>query len=99
MSDEVKQQAAPDRGTGAPDRATGVSDRGTGVSPVAGPGYGYGYGYGYGPGAGYGGARPGPEVSLGDYLRMLHKRRWTAISAFAAALLVVAVYTLTLTPV
>src|SRR5262245_14817932 len=60
------------------------------------PGYG-GYG-GYG-GAGYGaGYGSTDEVHLVDYLRVLHKRRWTAVSAFLIVFLTVTIYTFTATP-
>jgi len=60
------------------------------------PGYGgYGGGYGAGYGAGYGST---DEVHLVDYLRVLHKRRWTAVSAFLIVFLTVTVYTFTATP-
>ena len=39
------------------------------------PGYG-------GYGAGYGQAVGGDKVHLLDYVRVLHKRRWTALTAF-----------------
>ncbi len=45
-----------------------------GSDPQA-PGYG-------GYGAGYGQAVGGDEIHLLDYLRVLHKHRWTAITAF-----------------
>ncbi len=54
-------------------------------------------GYG-GYGAGYGNAT-GDEVHLLDYLRVLHKRRWTAITAFLLVVGSVAVYTFTATPI
>ena len=55
------------------------------------PGYGGGY-----PG-GYGGASD--EVHLVDHLRVLHKRRWTALTAFLLVFVSVTVYTFTATPV
>ncbi len=56
------------------------------------PGYG-------GYGAGYGQAVGGDEVQLLDYLRVLHKRRWTAITAFLIVFGSVTVYTFTVTPI
>ncbi|MEO8680209.1 MAG: Wzz/FepE/Etk N-terminal domain-containing protein, partial [Vicinamibacterales bacterium] len=56
------------------------------------PGYG-----GYGPG--YGQAVTSDEVHLVDYLRVLHKRRWTAITAFLIVVGSVTVYTFTATPI
>ncbi len=56
---------------------------------------GYGYGYGYG----YGAAVAAPEVHLLDYVRVLYKRRWTAITAFVVIFLTVGVYTFTATPI
>ncbi len=57
------------------------------------PGYGYGYGYGYG------GAQATQDAHLLDYIRVLYKRRWTAMTAFAVVFLAVAVYTFTATPI
>jgi len=59
---------------------------------AAAPGYG-GYGAGYGQTAG------GDEIHLLDYLRVLHKRRWTAITAFLIVFGSVTVYTFTATPI
>jgi len=56
------------------------------------PGYG-------GYGAGYGQAVGGDEVHLLDYLRILHKRRWTAITAFLIVFGSVTIYTFTATPI
>jgi succinoglycan biosynthesis transport protein ExoP len=39
------------------------------------------------------------EVHLLDYVRVLYKRRWTALTAFAIVVLSVAVYTFTATPI
>ncbi len=56
-------------------------------------------------------APPGPQADrrpadpaadaghLVDYLRILHKRRWTALSAFLIVVVAVTVYTFTATPV
>jgi succinoglycan biosynthesis transport protein ExoP len=55
-------------------------------------------GYG-GYGAGYGQATSGDEVHFIDYLRVLHKRRWTAITAFLIVFGVVTVITFTTTPI
>ncbi|HWI20251.1 MAG TPA: Wzz/FepE/Etk N-terminal domain-containing protein, partial [Vicinamibacterales bacterium] len=53
------------------------------------------------PGAGYGGYVPTPadEVHLLDYVRVLHKRRWTALTAFVIVFGSVAIYTFTATPI
>jgi succinoglycan biosynthesis transport protein ExoP len=56
------------------------------------PGYG-------GYGASYGGAVGGDEVHLIDYLRILHKRRWTALTAFVLVFGSVTIYTFTATPI
>jgi uncharacterized protein involved in exopolysaccharide biosynthesis len=48
---------------------------------------------------GYGGAGGVDEVHAFDYLRMLHKRRWTVITAFVIVFGSVAVYTFTATPI
>src|SRR5205807_1127774 len=39
------------------------------------------------------------EVHLMDYVRVLHKRRWTAITAFLLVAVIVTVYTFTATPI
>jgi len=52
-----------------------------------------------GYGAGYGQAAGGDEVHLLDYLRVLHKRRWTALTAFLLVFGSVTVYTFTTTPI
>jgi succinoglycan biosynthesis transport protein ExoP len=54
-------------------------------------------GYG-GYGAGYG-AASSDEFHLLDYLRVLHKRRWTALTAFLLVFGAVTVYTFTATPI
>jgi len=51
-----------------------------------------------GYGAGYGQVIA-DEVHLLDYVRVLHKRRWTAITAFMVVFGSVAVYTFTATPI
>jgi polysaccharide biosynthesis transport protein len=59
-------------------------------------GYGYGYGYGYpsAPAAG-----PGFEMAhLQDYLKILYRRRWTAIAAFLIVAVTTAAYTYTRVP-
>src|SRR5207237_8673278 len=40
-----------------------------------------------------------PEVHLTDYLKVLYKRRWTALTAFVVIVLSVMVYTFTATPI
>jgi len=57
-----------------------------------------GAGYG-GYGAGYGQAIAGDEVHLTDYLCVLHKRRWTALTAFLIVFGSVTIYTFTATPI
>lgn len=41
----------------------------------------------------------GSEIHLLDYVRMLYKRRWPALTAFTIAALLVCVYTFTTTPI
>ena len=41
----------------------------------------------------------GEEVSLLGYVRVLHKRRWTALTAFLIVFSTVTVYTFTTTPI
>jgi len=67
-------------------------------APVAAAGTRPGTGYGAGYGAGYGNA-VGDETHLLDYVRVLHKRRWTAITAFLIIAGSVTVYTFTVTPI
>src|ERR1700730_18567546 len=51
------------------------------------------------PGYGYGSDILGDaEVHLLDYVKVLYKRRWTAITAFLIVFLTVTVYTFTATP-
>ena len=52
-----------------------------------------------GYGAGYGKTVGGDEVHLLDYVRVLHKRRWTAITAFLIVFGSVTVDTFTATPI
>lgn len=81
-------------------RPAGDSRFGDPAPPPAGatpPGYA-GYG-GAGYGAGYGASVGGDEVHLLDYVRILHKRRWTAITAFLLVFGSVTVYTFTATPI
>jgi succinoglycan biosynthesis transport protein ExoP len=52
------------------------------------------------PGYGYGSNVLGDtDVHLRDYLKVIYKRRWTAITAFLAVFLSVAIYTFTATPI
>ena len=67
-------------------------DDGHGPANAATSDYG-GYGSGYGP------AFSSDEVHLVDYLRILHKRRWTAITAFLLVVGAVTVYSFTATPI
>jgi succinoglycan biosynthesis transport protein ExoP len=52
-----------------------------------------------GYGAGYGGTFAGDELHLTDYLRILHKRRRTALTAFILVFGSVTAYTFTATPI
>jgi capsular exopolysaccharide synthesis family protein len=52
-----------------------------------------------GYGSGYGDAARETEGHLVDYLRVLHKRRWTAITAFVILFGSVTIYTFTATPI
>jgi polysaccharide biosynthesis transport protein len=52
-----------------------------------------------GYGSGYGQAIATNEVHLLDYVRVLHKRRWTALTAFLLVFGSVTIYTFTATPV
>ena len=76
--------------------AAGPDSRfGNPVTPPAGsvpPGYGSGYGAGYGHSV-------NEDVHLLDYVRILYKRRWTALTAFLVVFGAVAVYTFTATPI
>jgi len=56
-------------------------------------------GYGAGYGAGYGQDAASEGVHIVDYLRILHKRRWTALTAFLIVFGSVAIYTFTATPI
>ncbi len=86
---------------GAADARSGTGPVGRFANPVSSapdaptakgyPGYGTGYGYG-----GYG---SGPdEVHLLDYVRILSKRRWTAVTAFLVIFGSGMLYTFTTTP-
>lgn len=67
--------------------------------PVSQAGYG-GAGYGYGPGYGDGSNPLDIEEShLLDYVRIVYKRRWTALTVFLITVTTVAVYTFTATPI
>lgn len=52
-----------------------------------------------GYGAGYGATLATDDVHLVDYLRVLHKRRWTALTAFLVVFGSVTLYTFTATPI
>jgi len=54
---------------------------------------------GRGAGYGYGANVIDTEVHLLDYVKVLYKRRWTAITAFLVVFAGVVVYTFTATPV
>src|SRR4051812_31903312 len=77
-----------------PDAASGetASEHGWSGKAALPPGYGGSYG-----GAAYGAASEG-EVHLMDYVRVVYKRRWTAITAFVVIFGTVMLYTLTATP-
>jgi succinoglycan biosynthesis transport protein ExoP len=62
------------------------------AAPAAPSGYGPGYGAGYGP-------MVGDSAHLRDYLRIVYKRRWTAITAFLLVFGSVTLYTFTATPI
>jgi succinoglycan biosynthesis transport protein ExoP len=88
----MTRRAAGARGAATGDRDTRFGD------PAPQPADGQPPGYG-GYGAGYGQAVAGDEVHLLDYLRVLHKRRWTAITALLLVVGSVTVYTFTATPI
>jgi capsular exopolysaccharide synthesis family protein len=52
------------------------------------------YGYGYGPNA-----VPRHEAHLIDYIKVIYKRRWTALTAFLIVVLSICIYTFTATPI
>jgi len=92
---DAAQLSPPGSEARAAGRAKGDTRFADPVQPppgAAAPGYG-------GYGAGYGQAIGGDEVHLVDYLRVLHKRRWTAMTAFLIVFGSVAVYTFTATPI
>jgi len=68
------------------------------ADPAAVPGSPAPAAYG-GSGAAYGQAVGGDEIHLLDYLRVLHKRRWTALTAFLVVMGSVTIYTFTATPI
>lgn len=78
--------------TARPGDDTRFADPAPQPSGSAAPGYG-------GYGAGYGQAISGDEVDLLDYLRILHKRRWTAITALLVVFGAVTVHTFRTTPI
>src|SRR6185503_6129058 len=45
------------------------------------------------------GSVSGNDIHLLDYVRVLYKRRWSALTAFLIVLLTVTVYTFTATPI
>lgn len=84
---------AEERLAGRRDRPSRAADVGSGVAPPVGAGYGTaGYGAGYGP------AITG-DAHLLDYVRVLHKHRWTAVAAFVVVFGATTVYTFTATPI
>jgi succinoglycan biosynthesis transport protein ExoP len=67
-----------------------ADDQGLGRAPQSG---------GASPGYGYGSNVLGdPEIHLLDYVRVLYKRRWTAVTAFLIVFVSVTVYVFTATP-
>ena len=72
-------------------RKTGASTEPVRIAPAGRvtPGYGYGYGSN---------VLGDTEVHLLDYVKVLYRRRWTAITAFLIVVLSVTVYTFTATP-
>ncbi|MBY0496000.1 MAG: polysaccharide biosynthesis tyrosine autokinase [Cyanobacteria bacterium] len=66
--------------------ATPTVDSRLSIAPAAGAGYGSG-------------SMPNDEIHLVDYLRVLHKRRFTAITAFLIVFGSVTIYTFVLTPI
>src|SRR4051794_5345108 len=69
-------------------RPLSTLESGGGAPPSAGTSYGYGSNV-LGDG----------EVHVLDYVRMVYKRRWTALTALLVVVLSVVVYTFTATPV
>lgn len=57
-----------------------------------------GYGSGYGTGYGYGAYGTEEQTHVMEYLRILYKRRWTAVSVFVVVTGWVALHTFTATP-
>jgi succinoglycan biosynthesis transport protein ExoP len=82
-----RDPASPERATG---QADGHAGPGAGSNGHAPPGYGYGNGSNL---------LGDPEHHLADYLKVLSKRRWTAITAFLLVFVSVTVYTFTATPI
>lgn len=80
--------AAP--GSGPANPVKREESRSVGAAPASGAPAGYG---------GYGGMVAGDDVDVFDYLRVLHKRRWTAITAFLLVFGSVTLYTFTATPI
>lgn len=80
--------AAP--GTEAANSISRETSRATNSAPAVGLPAGYG---------GYGSQAASDDVELFDYLRVLHKRRWTAITAFLLVFGSVTLYTFTATPI
>lgn len=73
----------------APGAPPGAPGAGNGAPP---PGTGYGYGYGSN-------VIGETEVHLLDYVKVLYKRRWTALTVFSIVVISVAVFTFTATPI
>lgn len=79
-------------------RAKPAEDAPVPADHVSAPGNATPQGYGgYGPG--YSQPVAGDEVHILDYVRVLHKRRWTAITAFLLVVGSVTIYTFTATPI
>jgi polysaccharide biosynthesis transport protein len=100
MSDQPPFQSSPE----TPEAQAAAGDRGPGVvTPFPGPRPGSGRAPDRPPDTTYGYGTvdvvPGDDVHLSDYLRVVYKRRGTAVSAFALVVAVVVAYTFTATPI
>src|SRR5881296_4124695 len=95
MSEQFSSNHSP-AGPGRLEMAPGLDGIDAAAAPpisAAGPN-------GRGPTYGYGSNVIGDgEVHLADYVKVLYKRRWTAITVFLIVVLSVAVHTFTATPI
>ena len=103
--DSLRTSQSPPYQPGRPDTQLGRPTESPGVEavpasqPAGTPGYGgYGQRYGYRDYAGYGSETEAHD-DLMRYVRTVYRRRWTALSAFVAVVIAVAVFTFTATPV